>query len=86
MKNEMTNVRNLLIETMERLVQGEEEGVRDEDRMTVEKAQQISNIGNVLISSAKVEVDFIKATGGKAAPTGFLGEQDVKQLGNNSQE
>jgi hypothetical protein len=78
MRNKMTDVRDLLIIAMEKLANGEEDTVKEEDKMTVEKAQQLANLGNVLINSAKVEIDFIKATGRTNGPTDFLGDNENK--------
>jgi hypothetical protein len=69
MKNKMVDIRNHLIAAME--------GLADPDNpMDIERARAISEIGQVLINSAKVEVDFIKVTGGQG--TGFLVEHDPK--------
>jgi hypothetical protein len=67
MKNKMEDIRNHLIAAME--------GLADPDNpMDIERARAISEIGQVLINSAKVEVDFIKVAGGQG--TGFLVERD----------
>lgn len=44
-------------------------GVRD-GTMSIEKAQTISDLSQVMVNTAKVEVDFAKATGQKGS--GFL--------------
>jgi len=65
----MIDVRNLLIAQLERLSDDELQG----DALTAElqRAEQMANIGKVLVESAKVEVIFLKATGGTDG-TGFL--------------
>lgn len=64
MKNKIEDLRNHLFETLEAL--------KDADRpMEVERAGAIANVAKVLIDSAKVEVDLIKATSA-ARGTGFI--------------
>lgn len=45
-------------------------GVKD-GSLSIEKAQTISGLSQVMVNSAKVEVDFAKATGNKGG-SGFL--------------
>lgn len=80
MKSKMTDVRELLIETMEKLVHGEEEGIAEADRMTTDKAKQIANIGNVLVKSAQAEVNYMKVAGTMNAPTNFVNPDAPKQI------
>jgi hypothetical protein len=49
------------------------EGVRNKT-VPVENATVIGNLGQVIINSAKVEVELVKATQGKVKGTGFMGE------------
>lgn len=71
MKNRMTDVRNHLIATLEAL--------QDPDRpMDIERAKAVAEVAQVIVNSAKVEVDFLKActdAGMKFHGTGFLLEQ-----------
>lgn len=60
-RNKISDLRDHLFASLERL---------DDDQLTPEqlkdelnKAKAIAQIGSVIINSAKVEVDFIKATG-----------------------
>lgn len=55
MKNRMTDLRNHLFETLEALKDPEKP-------MDVDRARAISQVAQVLVDSAKVEVDFIKVT------------------------
>lgn len=57
------DLRKLLFETIN--------GIKD-GTMRIERAKSISDLSQVIINSAKVEVDFIKATGGKARGSGFM--------------
>lgn len=70
MKNDITAVRNLMIEGMERLLNPEEG-----DQFDVEKAEALAKLGKVIVDSAKTEVAFLKVAttaGAKVRPTGFI--------------
>lgn len=56
------DLRALLFETIA--------GVKD-GTLSIDKAKTISDLSQVMVNSAKVEVDFAKATGNKAG-SGFL--------------
>jgi hypothetical protein len=54
-KNRMTDLRNHLFETLEAL--------KDEEKpMDIDRAKAIAGVAQVLINSAKVEVDFMKVS------------------------
>lgn len=55
MSNDITELRSILFDAMRGLKDG---------KIDVDKAKAISDIGQVIINSAKVEVDHIKAHGG----------------------
>lgn len=56
MKNKMQDLRNHLFETLEAL--------KDEEKpMDIARAKAISEIAQTLINSAKVELEFMEATG-----------------------
>lgn len=55
-KNKIEDMRNLLFETIERLMD-------DEDSMDLKRAQAVADVAQVIVNSAKVEVDFMKQTG-----------------------
>lgn len=67
MKNKMTDVRDHLIEQLERLKDVEPDQLKNE----IARAQAIGEIGSVLIESAKVECQYLRSVEG-AVPTGFL--------------
>jgi hypothetical protein len=70
-KNTMTDLRNHLFETLEAL--------KDEDNpMETERARAISLVADKLIASAKVEVEFLKATGSRE--TSKFMDEGPKQL------
>ena len=64
MKNKIEDLRNHLFATIEALSD-------DENPMDIQRAKAISEVAQTLINSAKVEVEFIKATGADAS-TGFI--------------
>jgi hypothetical protein len=67
MKNKIEDLRNHLFETLEAL--------KDKDEpMDLARARAIADVAGVVIDSAKVEVDFLKVTGGLRS-TGFLPEE-----------
>lgn len=61
MSKRITDLRDNLFETMELLKGG---------KIDVDTAKAMSDIGQVIINSAKVEIDFIKAVGGDGS--GFI--------------
>ena len=70
MKNKMTDLRNHLFATLEAL--------QDEDKpMDIDRAKAIADVGRVLVETAKVEVAFLDATGGKG--TGFIESRPALQ-------
>lgn len=65
MKNKIEDLRNHLFETLEALKDGD-------DPMDVERARAIADVGRVIVDSAKVEVQFLEATGQIGSGTGFI--------------
>lgn len=56
-KNKIDDLRNHLFETLEAL--------KDEDKpMDLDRARAVADVARVIIDSAKVEVHFLKVTGG----------------------
>lgn len=64
-KNTIGDLRNLMFETLERLMDEEDE------TMTIEKAETVAKVGQVIVNASKVEVDFMKNVGGGTG-TGFI--------------
>lgn len=62
MKNKLSDLRDHLFETIEKLKDGD---------LDVTKARTIADVAQVIINSAKVEVDFLKATDGRVG-SGFM--------------
>lgn len=77
MQNKIDDLRNHLFATLEAL--------RDKEKpMELDRAKAIADVAQVIINSAKVEVDYIEATGAKG--TGFVPLTDKPRLvGNGSQ-
>lgn len=55
-RNKMTDLRNHLFETLEKLKD-------DENPMDLQRAKTISDVAQTIINSAKVEVDFLEIVG-----------------------
>lgn len=56
MKNKIEDLRNHLFATIE--------GLMDEEKpMDIERAKAVADVAQVIVNSAKIEVDFLKATG-----------------------
>ncbi len=66
-KNKIEDLRNHLFATLEAL--------QDEEKpMEIERAKTIADVAQVIVNSAKIEVDFIRATG-ISQGTGFIPEE-----------
>jgi hypothetical protein len=64
MKNKIEDLRNHLFATLEAL--------QDEQKpMDLDRARAVAEVAKVVVDTARVEVDFLKATGGDTG-TGFL--------------
>ena len=65
-RNKINDLRDHLFETLERLKDGD---------IDIETARAITDVSQVIINSAKIEVDFIKATG-STKDSGFIKLQE----------
>ena len=65
-RNKINDLRDHLFETLERLKDGD---------IDIETARAITDVSQVIINSAKIEVDFIKATG-STKDSGFMKLQE----------
>lgn len=69
MKNKIEDLRNHLFETLE--------GLRDEEKpMDIERAKAVVAVAQVLVDSAKVEVQFLSALNERRG-TGFIPQAEV---------
>lgn len=78
MKNKITDLRNHLFATLEALQD-------KENPMDIDRAMAVATVAGVVVASAKVEVDFLKATGQEKV-SDFLEHDPAKPLrlvGNN---
>ena len=67
MKNKVEDLRNHLFETLEAL--------KDKDNpMEISRAKAVAEVAQVIVDSARVEVELVKATGARAA-SGFLPQE-----------
>lgn len=64
-KNKMTDLRDHLFETIEALKDSS-------SPMQLDRARAISEVAQVIINAAKVEVDLVKAVGGSAPSNTFF--------------
>lgn len=71
MRNKIEDLRNHLFEALEKLSD-------DESPMDLERAKTIAEVAQVIVNSAKVEVDFMSKVGGSG--TGFIPDSPVKKL------
>lgn len=76
MKNKITDLRNHLFETIEALKDAEKP-------MDIERAKAIAEVAQVVVNSAKVEVDFLRMRADyENAGTGFIEESPMDPLPN----
>lgn len=74
MKNKISDLRDHMFAQLERL--GQDDLSAEDLKKEIERAQAISEVGKVIVESAKTEVMYAKLTGlHNEAPTKFL-EQD----------
>lgn len=74
MKNSIIDVRNILIEQLERL--NEDDCDLDKEYL---RADAMSKVAAPIISSAKIEADLMAKSKGEYLGTGFINQQ--KQIG-----
>lgn len=69
MKNKLEDLRNHLFATLESLTDPEKP-------MELDRARAVAEVAQVVINSAKVEVDFLREMGGRMKGTGFVPVED----------
>lgn len=74
MKNKIEDLRNHMFLQLEKLSEAETE---EEIKKELEKSKAIADLGKVLVDSAKVEVDFLKATGGEIETSRFFNQKQL---------
>ncbi|MBX3266380.1 MAG: hypothetical protein KF831_06700 [Acidobacteria bacterium] len=73
-KNKIEDLRNLLFETIEKLVDGDE-------TMNADQANAVANIAKTIIDSARVEIQFMNIVGGTGS--GFIPTEPRQLSGGN---
>lgn len=68
-KNKIEDLRNHLFVTLESLLDAD-------NPMDIERAKSVAEVAQVIVNSAKVEVDFLRATQ-KETGTGFITENKL---------
>jgi len=75
MKNKISDLRNHMFAQLERL--SVEDLSEESLRLEVSRAKAISDLGKVIVESAKTEILYAKTTGNRGAePTKFLEENE----------
>jgi hypothetical protein len=72
-KNKIEDLRNHLFATMEALLD-------DEKPLELDRAKAIADIAQVIVNSAKVEVDYVKVTERSKATSGFFPDNNTNTL------
>lgn len=72
MKNKIEDLRNHLFATLEALTD-------KEDPMDLDRAKAVADVAQTIINSAKVEVDFVRATG-RVTGSDFIDIEQRPQL------
>ena len=83
-RNKINDLRDHLFAALERL--DNDELSTEELQKELDKADAIAQIGNVIINSAKIEVEFIKATGMIRTNTDLFKSINSKQLNEGSNQ
>jgi hypothetical protein len=78
-RNKINDLRDHLFTALERL--DNDELTQDDLNKEIAKAQAVAQIGTVIINSAKIEIDYVKATGMISSSSDlFKGINDQKHL------
>jgi len=77
MKNKIEDLRNHLFAQLESLREAE---TPEDLKKEIDRSKAVAEISQVLVDTAKAEVDFVKATGGEVITTEFFNEKDHKLL------
>lgn len=72
-RNKINDLRDHLFETIEMLKDGDK-------KMDLDKAKVIADVAQVIVNSAKIEVDYLRVTGASQSETQFLSPIDKPEL------
>jgi hypothetical protein len=75
--NTIQELREILFETLR--------GVKD-GTVSIERGKAVGELTQTIVNTAKVEVEFIKATKGRVKGSGFIPEQDAPALPDSASE
>lgn len=76
-RNKINDLRDHLFETIEMLKEGDK-------KMPIEKAETIAKVAQVIVNSAKIECDYLKATGKLKTENSFLSPMDEQKKLNHA--
>ena len=76
--NKISDLRDHLFASLERI--DDDSLTPEQIRAEVDKAKAVAQIGSVIINSAKVEIDFIKATGRIDSASEIFKSVDQKKI------
>ena len=77
-RNKISDLRDHLFASLERI--DDDSLTLEQIRAEVDKAKAVAQIGSVIINSAKVEIDFIKATGRIDSASEIFKSVDQKKI------
>jgi hypothetical protein len=77
-RNKISDLRDHLFASLERI--DDDSLTPEQIRAEVDKAKAVAQIGSVIINSAKVEIDFIKATGRIDSASEIFKSVDQKKI------
>jgi hypothetical protein len=77
-RNKISDLRDHLFASLERI--DDDSLTPEQIRTEVDKAKAVAQIGSVIINSAKVEIDFIKATGRIDSASEIFKSVDQKKI------
>ena len=77
-RNKLEDLRNHLFEQLEKL--SDDDILADNDKLQkeIQRTDAMCKIGNVLVQSAKAEIDFLKMIGTEGTGTGFFRIEPAK--------
>lgn len=70
-KNKITDLHNHLFAQLERL--NDETLTAEQQSVEIQKAKAVSGVANAVIQAARLEIDFVKATGTTPTESTFFG-------------
>lgn len=78
MKNKISDLRDHMFAALERL--GNEDLTPEEMKAEIERSKAVSEVGKVIVESAKAQILFARLTGEGADETRKFLEEDIKKI------